>query len=404
MMKRTLSTFIALLILALGIGGCKWMILTKPQAAKRPREKQIPIVDVIPLEPGNITVELEAMGTVQPAVEANVQPEVSGTVVWTHPDFYPGAVVPSGTPLIKIDVRDYEYTLNAKKAAYQSALADLQIEMGQQDIAREEWTLLGETQQQEMDQMLALRQPQLAQKKAAADAARAELTRAELNVERATIRAPFDASILSTHADIGDRAAAGSVVAVLAGSETYWVRATLKTGDLQWLYNPEDHDVECEASVFMADQKKWPACFVSVLPDVQADGRMAQILLAVKDPRGSKNGNEAVPLLIGSYVHVRLQGRTIDNVIEISRDALRDGRQIWVLTDQNKLQIAPVEILWETEDSVFVQDDFPDEARLIVSGIGTPVDGMSLMSEEEAKQQRNREGNMAADLPEGDRS
>lgn len=389
--KGMISILIGLAILIVGIGGCRWMIATRPEAQKRVREKQIPIVDVLTLKPSDVRVKIEAMGTVIPAVKGDLQPEVNGAILWTHPEFYPGAVVTAGTPLVKIDMRDYAHVLDAKKAAYAIALADLEIEKGQQDIARQEWKLIGADQQSEMDEQLALRYPQLAQREASKDAARAEAERAQLNVEKTTIRAPFDATILSTHADVGDRASVGSVVAVLAGSDEYWIRATLKSSDLQWLYDSGAENVDCEAEVTMAGGEQWPARFLSVLPAVQESGRMAQVLFSVADPLQLQNAQSDIPLLLGSYVHTVVCGRTIENVLEIPRDSLREGGYLWVLAKEHVLAFVPVDILWETESSVYAANTFDGPLQLIVSGIGTPVEGMTLMTETEAREKRAKD-------------
>ena len=106
---------------------------------------------------------------------------------------------------------------------------------------------------------------------------------------------------------------------------------------------------------------------------------MAQVLVTVPDPLLlAQGGDGESELLLDSYVRVLVQGKTIDDVIQIPRTAYREGVSVWVLTAENRLHIRPVNVLWTGEDEVVVANDFEPGERLIVSNLGAPVEGMAL--------------------------
>ena len=91
-------------------------------------------------------------------------------------------------------------------------------------------------------------------------------------------------------------------------------------------------------------------------------------LKATKDKR--------LPLLIGEYVRIEIDGRQLDNVYRIPRTALRGDDRIWVATSDGKLKIRDIDILWRDAQTVLFRDGLEPGDRLIVSELATPIDGM----------------------------
>src|SRR5690606_30117842 len=111
-----------------------------------------------------------------------------------------------------------------RKSDLQTARADLSMEMGRQDVAQKDFELIGDELSPE-NKELVLRGPQLESAKADIAAAEAAVNQAELNLQRATIRAPFDAHIISRNANIGSQLAPGDALGRLVGIDEYWLVA-----------------------------------------------------------------------------------------------------------------------------------------------------------------------------------
>jgi len=94
-------------------------------------------------------------------------------------------------------------------------------------------------------------------------------------------------------------------------------------------------------------------------------------------------GESRLPLLVGAYVHVEIQGRSDQDLIEIPRIALREGQQVWVLDGDDHLEIRDVHIAWRREESVLLSDGLSTGDRLITSRLSPAVQGMELRAEGE---------------------
>jgi multidrug efflux pump subunit AcrA (membrane-fusion protein) len=109
---------------------------------------------------------------------------------------------------------------------------------------------------------------------------------------------------------------------------------------------------------------------------------MARILVEVADPLGLNSSNQnRTPLLIGEYVRVKILGRKLDNVFQIPRTALKDNSSIWIVGENQTLEIRKVRAVWRDADVVLLQDGLKPGERLIVSDLPAPVEGMTVRVE-----------------------
>jgi len=124
---------------------------------------------------------------------------------------------------------------------------------------------------------------------------------------------------------------------------------------------------------------------VKLLGDLEEEGRMARILIAVDDPLDLDSPEQTrPPLLIGEYVRVEIEGPELDGVVALPRSALKNGRDVWVVRDDNTLDIRAVDIVWRGETTVMVRNDLRDGERIIMNGLSAPVQGMKVMVDEPA--------------------
>jgi hypothetical protein len=98
-------------------------------------------------------------------------------------------------------------------------------------------------------------------------------------------------------------------------------------------------------------------------------------LLNIENPLGQRGD---LPLLLGSFVDVSIGAQPIDNAIRLPRVALRNGRNVYVMNDDNLLEIREVQIVWTEPDAVLVTGGLGPEERVVTSRISTPVPNMLL--------------------------
>ena len=371
------ASVVALLVAA---GLAYYMMTNRPRPERRRPEPRAQIVQVLEMSPTAYRVEVPAMGTVAPALSVELKARVAGEVVWTHPQFVEGGVVREGQTLVRIDPTEYELALIQKKAVLASALLDLKSEEGRQEIARSEWEILGlEETASEMDRELALRQPQLASFEARLEAARAEVRQAELNLERTVVKAPFNALVRATSVSVGAQVPAQGIMATLVGSDVFHVEALVPLDRLEWINIPGGpRDDASRATVTAGNRRAVTGRVLRLLGDLQPGGRLAQVLVEVPDPLDLELTNgERRPLLLGDYVSVSIEGRSLSDVYLVGREQLKDGDTLQIADAEDRLRFHRVDVVWSTLEEVVVRGPEPGE-RLVVSDIPAPVEGMKL--------------------------
>ena len=362
-------------------GTVAWYMMThKPRPERRNPVPTIPVVTVQELSLSDYLVVIPAMGTVVPAIEVDLKAQVGGPIIWTHPEFVEGGIVRKGQILAKIDPVDYELALTAKRAVLETAIANLKTEQGKQEVARAEWEILGLGENAtEMDRELALRRPQLAEMEASLEAAGAEVRQAELALERTVIRAPFNALIRSVNVDVGGHISAQNTLATLVGTDTYYVEALIPLDRIDWIQLPEGSaNPSSIVSVRTGIGKVRQGRVFKLMGDIQASGRLARLLIEVKDPLDLEHDNgERQPMLLGDYVSVDIEGRTIEDVFNIPRQYLKDGNIVYTVDSENRLRIKEVKVVWRDVVSVVAQGLAPGE-QLVVSDLPAAVEGMAV--------------------------
>src|SRR4029079_13648514 len=163
------------------------------QTASQPIAPDVSIVVVKP-QPRAILRELP--GRIAPTRVADVRPRVSGIIVERL--FTQGSEVKQGDLLYRIDPRPFEVEVQANQAALSKAEASYE-RVAQQ--ARLMSFLAKERAAPEIENEKAI----AAEKEAAADVAarKADLARAKLSVDYATIRAPIDGIVAAAQLSEG---------------------------------------------------------------------------------------------------------------------------------------------------------------------------------------------------------
>ncbi len=396
-MRPFFKFLLVLLILAGGLFIAWTLIKTKPVAERKPISIGTPVVDVIPAKATREQVRITAMGTVIPAREVGVQPQVSGHIVKVGPGLIPGGRLRKGDLLFRIDDRDYTIAKDQRKAEVARALMDLKMEKGKKTIAEREWEMLSsEIPTTAEGRELALRNPQLKKVVAALETARGALRKAMLDMERTKINAPFNAFVKEKFADLGQPVTPGFRLATLVGTDTFWVRISVPMSRLPWIRIPGVNATEGSPAIVIQESRDVTAQvtrqgrILRLLGDLDPVGRMARLLVAVADPFSIRNSEpadkkvsqpsektNALPLLLGTYVKVEIQGPVLEDVIVIPRKALREGDKVWLMSDEKRLTIRNLDVVWRRKAEVLVWGPNPGEL-VITSRIPAPVEGMAL--------------------------
>lgn len=384
-LKVVVKTLLPILILLLGAMVMKRLIASAEEPERRPRPNLGALIDVTTFERTSERLDVSAQGEVVPARSMVLQPQVSGLIEWHSEALTPGGFVAEGEPLIRLERREYRSMVSQARADLDQARAMVDMEEGRQHIAAREYDLFaGDLSGSGEGRSLALREPQRREVEARVDAAETRLSLARLSLDRTEIAAPFNGFVQDELVEVGQLVGPQSRLATLIGTDAFWVQASLPLDDLPRIAIPGvNANIGSTVRVTQAvgsETREWDGRVVRLLGDLDPLGRMARLLIQVDDPMGLNDdaSGGGFPLLIGSFVQAEIAGLTTEDVIEIPRRLLHEGDRVYVMTDDDTLEIRQVTITWRREDTVLISAGLEPGERVVASHLGVPVDGMKL--------------------------
>jgi RND family efflux transporter MFP subunit len=360
-----------------------YMVKTSPKSQRRPPERQARLVEVVTVERADVPVTIAAMGTVIPARCVELKPQVVGKIIETDTELIPGGIFAEGRMLMKIEPDDYELAVRQRESEYVTAQSTLKLEHGNQAVAEQEYKLL-EDVVSENDKEFVLRKPQLAVAQSTVQTAEARLQQAKLDLERTNITAPFNAAVKTKNVEIGAMVSPSTTVVTLTGTDEYWIDARVKLDELKWIRIPS-HNGNKGSAVRVYNSAAWGeeeyrvGEVLRLCPELEEEGRMAKLLISVKDPLLlDEHEAHKRALLLDSYVRVEIEGATIESAFAIDATLKRDNDSIWIFADDGTLEIRPINVLYRDNNHVVIVDGISDGERIVKTDIAAPVNGMPL--------------------------
>lgn len=315
-------------------------------------------------------------GEVRPRVEIELLSEVGGRITSVSPEFIEGGLVRAGDAILTLE--DDDYRVRVAEARARVASNQLALDQAKADADVAEKQLLGEPNPSE----LALKIPQIRQAEAALAAANVALESAETDLARTRVTLPFDVRIANTMVDEGQYLTPGRALASVFSTDVAEVRLPLSDSDLAALGVPIGYQAVDEGLgvTFSADvggrEQDWQGYLTRVDASIEAATRTVFATAEVRRPYEVVDGD--MPMAPGLFVKATISGRALDNVLEIPAAGLRAGDRVFVMTDNDDLQIKSVDVAYANADYAYIRTGLTQGERVIVSPIRNPVTGMPL--------------------------
>jgi len=407
--RLALKIGLPVLALALGIVGAFWLVTHRKTVEPVPHKKLTPLIEVEEIGLVDHQPVIRSQGRVLPRKEVGVIPLIGGQVIEVSAKLNEGYLVDADEILVRIDDKDYRLNLRraeadilAAKASMTNALAQvasaqaqasqaearLAVEEAEANAAREEWQLLKKDGE---PPALLLREPQIREARTAITAARAlgesasagiesgqasllaavaAKERAQLDLERCIIRAPFDARVVRGTVDLASTVSPASTVAVLQRIDFAEVRLPLSRRQLKLLgavAAAKQHPVRVTIGVH-----EWAAQFDRLLGVVDAVTHTQSVIAHVANPYNSEGG----ALKFGTFVGAELKGSMQGGVAVLPEVELRSDDSVYLFKN-GELSRKTVRIIERIDGEVVVVGLSAGE-RVCVTELDSFVDGMSV--------------------------
>jgi len=326
-----------------------------------------PDVSIVTVKPQPRAVVRELPGRIAPTRVSEVRPQVSGVVVERL--FRQGSEVRAGDPLYRIDPRPFEVEVMLNEAAL--AKADAVHQQAQQHARR--ITLLFTqhvTSESENEKAIASER----QARAEVEGRKAELARARLNLDYATVRAPIDGVVGAALVSEGALAVQNATnLATIQQLDTIYADFTQSVTELNQLRRALDSGdldrIEADAAkvqLMLDDNTIYSLNGKLLFSDAKVDANTGQVTL-----RGEFH-NPKRELLPGMYVRVRIDQGIDSDAIAVPQQAIqRNGggaSEVFVVKDDNRIAVQPVRT-GSVQDGVwFVTDGLKAGDKVVVEG------------------------------------
>jgi RND family efflux transporter MFP subunit len=403
--------------LAIGIGILVWMVQGREPPARVAAAERAHPVRVIEAQAVDLVPTAQGYGPVRPSKVWKAVAQVSGRIIEIHPRLRDGEILAAGTELLRIDPIDYELALAQAEAELaelaveeENVRASLEIEERNRGLADQELERLQKLSRQRTVSDSDVDQAERAAltTRGAVQTLKNKLTliptqrrllesqaaRAERDLERTRVRAPFDLRIanLEVEADqyvgIGQTLFEGDAVDRVEMD----IQVPLFTLRRLFLDRPElvvepTQISELLPSVIGLDPlvrldlgdtiAEWDAEFVRIDDQVDPQTRTMGVVVAVDRPFDKIIPGMRPPLSKGMFVEVILRGRSFGDRVVVPRSAVRNGA-VYLVDDDERLRLQSVELLFSQDDWAVVAEGIAPGDRVVLSDLIPAVPGMLL--------------------------
>ena len=426
-------------LLAVGIGAFVYMA----KAGRSAGEASLPdpgrLVSAFRAERVEHQTAVTAYGTTQAGTIWTAIAEVAGRAVEVSDRFEPGAFLPAGTVLIRIDRTDYQLAKDRYEAEVQTK-EQMLAELGQQEknlktvlALRERRLKLANTELervrdlfekkvetpraldqaeaeyvaqltaiQETRNALGLVPAQRAQLAASLKLAKVQVAQAEVNLGKTKIKLPFAARCSEKQVEPDQYVAPGTRLGVFFSLDKAEVVVMAEGRQLLAILPrepdpalPEDlsdseelsgltkmpFEIPAEVRWAAGDMPAtWKGKVVRIEAAIDPQSQSLRIVVEVPGPyKGLKPGVRP-PLIPEAFAKVTLYGRSLKDVFVVPRECVRDGR-VYVIRE-SKLHISPVEVELLEADLAVVRSGIEPGDYVVLADVFPAVEGMPLRAKE----------------------
>ncbi len=355
--------------------------MNPPEAPQRPAfDGPTMSVETQSVLPRDYNVRLQSYGTVQPRIRSMLIAQVGGQIISINDNVRNGGFFEKGDVLAEIDPRDYEANVQIAEATLADARQALAEAVARSDQAREDWQRLGNEGE---PSELVLRIPQLEAAQARVESAGSSLTKANLDLERTRIVAPFAGRAIRKLVDLGQVVSGNTQVAEIYATDVVEIRLPLRNRDLGFVDLPEsfrfsDADADNEIGVSIKSdligQEEWTARLVRTEGAIDESARQLHVIARIDDPFGPQNEGRA-PLKIGQYVTAEIEGRTLQDVLVIPNNTIYQGAYVYTV-DDGILRRKDIDITWQNDEVAIIAAGLQPGDELVTTPLGQVTSGI----------------------------
>lgn len=326
-----------------------------------------------------VRMRVTAHGEVLPKTESSLVAEVAGRVTSVSPALVSGGFFSRGDVLVEIERIDYQAALEQSRAYLASVRSELLN-------AEKEHRRLRELAERESvsESSLDGAHNRLTIARASQREANVLVARAERDLERTRLVAPYDGRVRTERVDAGQFVNRGEAVATLYSIDFAEVRLPVHDEDLAYLplslgRQRNDNAPMPKATLrarFSGAERTWRARIVRTEGELDPRTRMVNLIARVQSPYDQSA--DGPPLTVGLFVEAEVEGNPVEDVVVVPRSALRPGNRLYMVSADNRLVFRDVEVIRIANETAYIGSGIENGETICLSAIDSPVEGQSV--------------------------
>ncbi len=435
--------YMFIIIAALGILTAIIIVKSRPAMQHQPENKAATEATTINVNQYNVRPTIKGFGEVEPDVLLDAKSEISGKIVYVHPQLRMGNILPKDTVVIRIEDNDYqlalkqaeadlavsranlkEMELNLKDTKVDLKLAKDKLAIATKDLSRNEQllkkgsisqTAMGAQQTvvlqlkqevQSLTNQLETLPAQLEVQAAKIIISQASVETQQRNVERAVIKLPFNTRITELSVEENQFVSQGASLFSAQTINKVLINAQFPLEQFRILARGFKHNqalleeafkngnsnelfssLGLSAKVKLAGDELalWDAKVERISGNLDPASRTLGVIVSVDNPYSNIQPGVKPPLMQGMYTEVILLGNSKKYFV-VPRDALHE-KQLFLVNKNSQLK--RIDIKSEAQGSMLlIENGLSVGDKVITSDLFPAVTGMSLQAVPDAIRQQ----------------
>ena len=286
--------------------------------------------------------------------------------------------------IVEIDPADYAIIIRTASANLTQARATLAEEEARGQEALKDWNRLGRSGN---PGPLVARKPQLSAAKALVSSALAQLEKANLDLNRTTLRAPYTGRIKNKQVGIGQFVSSGSILADIFSNRSFVLRLPLSQADLKWLSVPEEKKSIGSKVIFSYGDNLDIYTIEGAITRSEGvlDTQTRQIFLTAEIQAAASE----LPLAVGQFLKAQIQGRLFKRTYTVPSNLIdQDNHAIFVI--DGKLRKKPVNVVWKNERISIVNKGITEKDWLLTTPVGNQFNRLIVEISDESRADKDK--------------
>ena len=349
-MKLALKFIIPLIVILIAFGASKKMIASKPALTSKQPPAVVPTVSTLTIGMDTYNPPVHSYGTVKSYFETILTPQVNGTITFVADVFRVGHQIDKGTILAKIDTTNYDAVLARESAVLTTNNRTLEEEIIRAQQSEEDWKASG--RKISSASPFVLRKPQLAAALASISSSKAALKKAQADIDRCTLKAPFDAVVSARSASIGNFATAQSPLGTLVATEMAEIRLPLTPVQASRIALPGKDTTQPTIQLSSPTKPgiQWQAKLSRTEPIIDPKNQVVFVIAEIDAPYSEDNS-----LPVGTFVEAIIPTIETPDSLETPEISLVNDSFLWAVSESQTLVKVNVQRLYSHRGMAYIK-------------------------------------------------